>query len=237
MYQIHPILDGRYQTYDGENYLLGKDEFRKLYEIYFRGKNKPARTIYDKIFLSAKDKCPYCGLTGTPEVLDHYLPQEFFAQYAILPCNLIPVCGRCNGPNGKLAIYASKEEEQIIHPFLDKDIFFDEQWIKGKYIQDTNEISRIEYFVEPPPDWNQKDKERVKNHFDLFELGVRYAIHAAQELSNVEKLIDKLQSHGFSNKKIIEDFLDDGSFEKNPNNWKVVMYSSLINELSKNDCP
>ncbi|MBW6521585.1 MAG: HNH endonuclease, partial [Desulfoarculaceae bacterium] len=62
----------------------------------------------------------------------------------------------------------------IIHPYLDNDRFFIEQWVYAQVIP-GNPCS-IEYFVCAPEHWSQIDQKRVATHFHDFELAKRYSI-------------------------------------------------------------
>lgn len=158
---------------------LGKEDLAKVYDQYFVGEGKPARNIYSAIMFSANSRCPYCGGIGEPKNLDHYLPKKHFPQFSVLPLNLIPACRDCN-MDGKGAAYAETQSEQIIHPYLDHARFFNEQWLHARYIEGLgSEPAIIEYYVEAPEGWSAVNKERVKAHFDSFNLLDRFSREAA----------------------------------------------------------
>lgn len=202
---------------------ITKKEFINLYEYYLRNKKKPGRTIYDKLLVAANEKCPFCGGIGRPRNLDHYLPKAFFPQFSIVPTNLVPACRDCN-MDGKGVTYASRITEQIIHPYLDCDHFFVEQWVSANVI--VGEPCSIEYIVSPPDNWSDFDKERVRTHFNDFDLGERFSIQAAEELSII---ID--QRRGIMVGWSPEDFSEFlTSVVVAPlfiNHWKRIMYQSL----------
>ncbi len=205
---------------------LTKSELTNLYEYYLREKEKPGRIIYDTLMVSAKEKCPFCGGIGRPKNLDHFIPKAFFPQFSIIPLNLIPSCRDCN-MDGKGQAFASVASEQIIHPYLDKSIFFTQKWVYAKI--ETYDPCSIEYFVYPPDNWIPVDKERVTTHFHNFELSKRYSIQAAEELSI---LID--QRKGIMKKFSPDEFREYlSSFTNSPifiNHWKKVMYHCLAND-------
>lgn len=44
-----------------------------------------------------------------------------------MPINLVPSCRDCNmGEKGQA--YTTIEDDQAIHPYVDKNIFYQEQW-------------------------------------------------------------------------------------------------------------
>lgn len=205
---------------------LTKAEFINLYEYYFRGPEKPGRVNYDKLMLSAKDKCPFCGGIGRPRNLDHFLPKKFFPQFSISPLNLIPACRDCN-MDGKGKNYAKTSAEQIIHPYLDKECFFRDKWISGRLIKE--DPLSIEFFTHTPDNWDAIDKIRAITHFHDFDLAKRYSIQAAEELS---VLIEQRKS--FMKTFSCDDFQQYlASFQSQAlfiNHWKRVMYRCLAED-------
>ncbi|WP_447957649.1 HNH endonuclease [Vreelandella sp. EE7] len=211
---------------------LTKGKLVNLYENNLRNKEKPARRIYESLLASANEKCPFCGDIGHPKNLDHFLPLAHYPQFSVLPVNLIPACRDCNmGEKGD--DFADQAEDQIIHPFLDKEIFYNQQWVFARYINDGGGV--VEYYVQPPAEWQEVDKSRVSKHFHDFDLGRRYGIEAGKHLS---ELID--QRNSFYNvmgrkvplEELTEDLVDvlfaplieGGTFA---NHWKKVMYGAL----------
>ena len=201
-----------------------KAEFINLYENHLVKKSKPSRQFYDALLLSANDKCPFCGGIGTPRNLDHYLPKAHFPQFSILPYNLIPACLDCNmGEKG--AGFATQRTDQVIHPYLDKDCFFNEQWIKARVIE-GDEVT-VDFVVDAPVAWSDIDRSRVETHFSAFGLADRYRIEAAVEITII---ID--QRNGFMKSWSLEYFKDfllstATNCSLPVNHWKKVLYQAL----------
>ncbi len=165
--------------------ILKKSDLVKVYEQYFVPEKKPARKIYDALLNAAKEKCPFCGGIGTPRNLDHFLPKAHFPQFSVLPHNLVPACRDCN-MDSKAHTFSTNAEEQIIQPYTDADRFFIEQWIFANYhADDEEEPGEFEYYVSPPENWTEVDKQRVRKHFEDFNLAKRYAIKSAENLGIV----------------------------------------------------
>lgn len=206
-------------------------ELKKLYE-YYLVKKKPGRSIYDRLLVAAEERCPYCGGIGVPANLDHYLPKTSFAQYSVLPINLIPACRDCNmGFKGTGA--PSRDIEQVLHPFLDAPHFFEEQWLHANYFLEHNgEPSYVEFHVRPPDHWSSVDKDRVENHFNEFGLAHRYSTRAAQPLCELEEEKAKF----ISNNLTLQDFynitlktiIDEAPFV---NYWKRVMCIAIADSI------
>ena len=218
----NPIVVGR----------LTRDDLEKLYTEYLVSLSKPARqAIYDVIMNGANEECPFCGGIGVPNNLDHFLPKIHFPQYSLLPWNLVPSCEKCNmGEKGQA--YASCAEEQFIHPYLDINQFFDEQWIYSKFepIEEEKNGS-FKYFVAFGDNdrWNEENRARAYKHFNDFNLAQRYSVQASRELRGVWGQLKAMLSNG-NDKKIIIDCILTPKIDSAPhvNHWIVSMYQALI---------
>lgn len=202
---------------------LRKSELVTLYEYYMLQK-QPAREIYDKILVAANDKCPFCGGIGRPKTLDHYLPKANYPQFSVVPANLIPACRDCN--TGKLNMLASIASEQVLHPYLDDECFFSEQWVFAQVEQ--NSPCSLRFYVDAPANWDEVKKNRVKKHFGSFDLAKRYSIQAAEELSMLVDLRKRKPICDWSSEIFREYLLTIAdSSTLFINHWKKVMYQAL----------
>jgi hypothetical protein len=211
---------------------LIKSELVNLYQYYFLNKEKASRSIYDKLLNSAQEKCPFCGGIGTPRNLDHFLPKAHFPQFSIFPQNLVPSCRDCN-MDGKAQTFAKTAGDQLIQPYVDHDRFFKDQWISAKYaITSPNAPGTISYFVDPPHGWNQIDKDRVKKHFNDFNLAKRYSVKAAELLGTTLMQASSMQKRGISNDLVREILLKPG-IDNAPfiNHWQKGMFQALYDHL------
>lgn len=202
-----------------------KSELLKLYG-YHMVDRQPGRGLYDVILVSANEQCPFCGGIGRPKSLDHYLPKANYPQYAVLPQNLVPCCRDCN--TEKSNALAATEDEQSIHPYFDDDKFFLEQWVFAK-VNLTYPCS-LEYFSQPPNEWSDVEKNRVSNHFRDFNIGSRYSVQAADELSALVDL-----RRGYLSDISVDEFSRylasvSSSVSYFSNHWKKVMYQALAED-------
>lgn len=201
----------------------------RLYECYLRDK-EDGRGVYDALLAAAGGKCPFCGGIGRPRNLDHYLPKAQFPAFSFLPINLIPSCRDCNMEDKGVG-FAQFEKDQVLHPFLDRDHFFIDQWIFAEYTALKGGPGEVDFYVNPPKDWPVVDIQRAKTHFEIFSINEKYRIKAAPEVSDVE-----CQLKNYLKKNTIEEFkadmlqpvVDNANF---PNQWKRVLYKALINQL------
>lgn len=206
-------------------------EFITLYETYFIKENKPsARAVYDQILASAQEKCPYCCGIGNPRNIDHYLPKAHFPTYSILPINLVPSCRDCN-MDAKADKVISTYEHQLIHPYLDKPHFFNEQWINIEFdsaVLDAN--TTFFYVVKTPDSWNDVDKERVRNHFKTCNLGVRFSKDAIDSFIVINDQIQELREHGLSSRNIVNCLLEPylKTSNRSVNHWEKVLVRGIV---------
>jgi hypothetical protein len=205
---------------------LNKEQLNKLYKNHMVPEKKPARSIYDKIKAAANGKCPYCCGIGVPSTLDHYLPKSPFPQYSVYPENLIPCCRDCNSVKGDTV--PTSTGEQVLHFYLDKDFYFDEQWVHAEVIH--GEPVTIHFFSNPPSQWAKERQERVNTHFRTFKLAERFGIAAASSIS--ELVYERKTSLKKWSPEDFKAHLAEKS--KNPdlkvNDWKRVMFKSLAED-------
>jgi hypothetical protein len=219
---------------------LTKTKLINLYENNLRNKDKPARNYYDALLVSSGERCPFCGDIGQTKNLDHFLPKAYFPEFSVLPLNLVPSCRDCNmGEKGQA--YATEKDDQAIHPYVDRDIFYQEQWVYAEYIDEDD--GALRYYVQCPDAWSQEDKNRAENHFNELNLASRYRLEAGKHLSEI---IDQKNAfvnvilgfaphatpqtikNGFVNANL-QPLIDSGQFA---NHWKKVMYQCLANSLA-----
>jgi hypothetical protein len=216
---------------------LTKRKLVNLYENNLLDKDKPARDFYDALLISSGERCPFCGDIGQTKNLDHFLPKAHFPEFAVTPLNLVPSCRDCNmGEKGQT--YATIEDEQTIHPYVDKDIFYQEQWVFAQYLNEDD--GALRFFVQCPVAWRNEDKNRAINHFKTLDLASRYSLEAGKHLSEVidQKNAFKNMIRGFSPNATV-DAIKDAFVEANlqplinsnqfHNHWKKVMYQCLSN--------
>lgn len=214
---------------------LTKSKLINLYDNNLINKDKPAREYYDLLLVSSGERCPFCGDIGHTKNLDHFLPKAHFPEFSVMPLNLVPSCRDCN-MGEKDQAYATSENDQVIHPYLDKNIFYQEQWVFAEYIDEDD--GALRYYVHCPDAWRLEDKNRAKNHFKNLDLASRYRLEAGKHLSEI---ID--QKNAFTNvirrfdphatpQKIKDGFVDANlqpmiNSDQFPNHWKKVMYQCL----------
>jgi hypothetical protein len=120
-------------------------------------------------------------------------------------------------------------EDQPIHPYLDNQRFFDEQWVFATYhAAQDGALGRLDYFASPPAAWPAAAKHRAINHFNKFCLGKRYSIKAAEHLSPIFAQVNRMTDLGLSGADI-RHVLFEPAIENVPfvNHWQRGMYQAL----------
>ncbi|WP_237489748.1 hypothetical protein [Pseudomonas syringae] len=246
LYQISPLdlkEDADPVVVDG----LKKSDLIKIYDQYLVPGGKPAREIYEYLLAAALDDCPFCGGLGRPKNLDHFLPKFNFPQFSVLPSNLVPSCRDCN-MDAKGTDFAEEAEDQVIHPYTDKDCFFNDQWIFASYRHGTDEKPGVfDFEVVPPVYWEAIDKIRAAKHFSDFNIGGRYRSVAGKSAGTILAQMHHLRKAGLSEQVIKETILDVGEATAPfVNHWKKGMYQALIahfcpmetdDDTSQIECP
>lgn len=135
--------------------------------------------------------------------------------------------------DGKGDDYAKSEVEQIIHPYLDDERYFSDQWIFAHYLPGNDiEPGAIEYFVSPPDYWEPAQKKRVEKHFKDFEIALRFSKEAGPRLAvlmnQYKELLDNQVDKATSKHIIFQSVINASPFI---NHWERVMCATLMLEL------
>ena len=207
---------------------LKHSELSSIYSKYFVPVRFDSRFIYNTILASSTEGCPYCGGIGEVKELDHFLPKSKYPQFSLLTSNLVPSCKICN-QDLKKSRFAEVYEDQIIHPYNDFNIFFEDKWIDVNF--KPNHEKQMEFFVSPPDFWSEANKQRAISHFEMFDLAERYSTFIAGEYLNTKQSIENLKLI-HDNQSIVDYILQhviDGA--TNPNNCRKVLYEALKRDL------
>lgn len=199
-------------------------EMEKVYTERMVPRGTPGRKFYDKIKAAPSyGICPLCGQRPV-STLDHYLPKTSFPSFAVTPYNLVPACSDCN--KIKSDDIPTNAEQQTIHPYYD-DIE-NEQWLFAKVL--TSSPVSIQFFADPPVRFDNILKDRIKEHFKVFDLASLYASQSGVELANIGyRLNDLLGKAGAGQvqEHLQEEF--NSRFANHKNSWQTAMYQAMAN--------
>jgi 5-methylcytosine-specific restriction endonuclease McrA len=152
------------------------DTFRKAYEQTYDGKR--LYFLRQALLALVQNRCPRCG-GSRPGTLDHHLPKKSFAEYAVLPMNLVGCCQECNGK--KSASAAGTPEEAFLHPYFDPIPAV-------PFIRATVHVSEegVQVTLEFDDEADIEDavlKARMKNQFTTVDVNARVASEITEFLS------------------------------------------------------
>jgi len=203
---------------------LGADvELRDLYKRTMVRKGGPGRATYDLLKLNAKGGiCPLCGHRNI-STLDHYLPKESYADFAILPLNLIPTCSDCNRVKHKF--FPANAAEQLLHPYFDR--LPNGVWLRATVVYEAN-TPILTFTADPPAAWNADLRTRVAAHFDRLDLATLYSIHGTREVPMIRSRLQKLLESGGPD--AVRDHLQEEASTRqaeDANSWQAAAYAAL----------
>ncbi|MGW2607638.1 HNH endonuclease [Streptomyces mirabilis] len=221
--------DQTLHTLDPENFQIpgiGEEE-KAVSWIYQNGMvSGPGRPIYNELMSAPEhERCPLCG-HGIVSQLDHFMPKSSYPALCVDPLNLIPACSDCN--KAKADKRASAIEELPLHPYLDH--IDGQEWLAARVVHEDGCV-RLEFFVSPPPSWDQVLTTRARNHFKLFGLRKTYALQANRFIGEIRGLLPDLLTSGGAD--AVRTHLLAGaasSLSKRPNSWMGVTFRTLAND-------
>lgn len=202
-----------------------KKELREVYTQHMVGSKKPARAIYDSLYIKAlQNICPFCGISQV-DTLDHYLPKAKFPLLSVLPKNLVPSCTACN--KAKTSGIATTKDEQCLHPYFDRGVPYTEQWLFAELIPSFPAVVR--YYTNPPVNWTNTQKNRVKSHFDDFKLARKFSTQAGSELSILRSVLQiDFENGGADAVKLELEKRYNAASETRLNSWDTALYEILM---------
>lgn len=211
---------------------VSEDFKQKLYNRFNGGSGKG---FYDELILLAENVCLYCGKISYDLTIDHYLPKSKYWQYSITPCNLVASCPNCNTKIKKDFI-PEQQTQALIHPYLDSDIYFKSRWLYAKLHVDKNSPPVMNFYVDCPKNFPVRAVDRIKHHFDFFELGRHYSTFAVNEFSRVICMISGFCGKGLSFgevKRIVVESSINEIDANDINNWKRVFYETINTSMTE----
>lgn len=198
------------------------EEAKDLYVNKLARKQCVGRPLYDRLLIREDvPSCPFCGQEA-PNALDHYLPKSIYPYLAVAPGNLIPICSICN--QSKQASTGSSLAESTYHPYFES---IDWEWLQVELFNKNHELLAY-YTVRPFESISDPEYQRLKNHFETFELGRRYQRFALNEIANGRKQWKELsQKHGI--KKLEEELClrYESCKDADSSSWQTALYHAL----------
>ncbi|MFJ3973237.1 hypothetical protein ACIPYR_34490 [Streptomyces parvus] len=212
-----------------------KDDLIAMYDQRMQ-KGRPGRPVYEEA-RNRKGKCPICGV-GRVRQVDHHMPKSIYPYLAVVPINLLPICGDCN--REKLDKVPTCYAEQALHPYFD-DIDSD-RWLRARLLtinrhgepyeagpSERPEGWRIEFHVDPPSSWEAQRVARLKHHFsETYKLDEIYEDQAADDIPGLELAIEEVfEAGGASDVRAYLEGLARTRAHPNKNSWMAALYEAL----------
>ena len=166
-----------------------KNLFLKIYKNRLVA-SRDGRRFYDQIMQIAPNNiCLFCGV-GTVSELDHFLPKSTFAQFSVLPLNLIPICHQCN--QSKLDHYSTKHSEELFHPYFDQINGI--PWIEAQLVGNDDTLPVVKFHISSII----KDplKSKLEFTFDKLKLGNSFSLLAASKLTEQARALQMMAKNG-----------------------------------------
>lgn len=184
--QAQPVVELAYSAY-----LASVDELGVLQQAdtvpasgddlrgnYGSKSRETTRLRADVLQANVGGRCPLCG-QGQATTIDHYLPQDSFPEFAILPVNLVPCCWQCNHAKGRN--YARNSETSYLH------VYFDVITENDRFLFADLEVLplglKIRYFVAPPVSLSERLRKRLTSHFERLDLASYYLKEGINEVT------------------------------------------------------
>jgi len=115
--------------------------------------------------------------------------------------------------------------EQTLHPYFDE--IDDDTWLFASVVESYPPV--VLFSANPPLAWPDLTRERVKNHFRTFQLGVLYSVNAAEELAGLRfslMLIAEREGENGVRRHLTEQTQSREAVTKN--SWQGAMYRALM---------
>lgn len=210
-----------------------KDTFESCFNSSFTSNMK--KINLKEVCNTLLSVCPLCDLEKYDE-LDHYLPKALYPEYTLLPINLIPSCGKCNGK--KLSNFVNEENKnrEILNFYYDvipKEKFL---CINFSYISsDPLETLKIKYSLDLSG-INHKLSTIINNHFSKLNLLNRYSEEAINIISIIYTNCRWVESLSIEHiKPYLTGELNELLINNGVNHWKVQLLKNIINSTFLED--
>lgn len=185
--------------------------------------NKTAASIKSELSSHSLTYCPFCGETGRPNTLDHYLPKDVFPEFSISHSNLVPMCDKCQGK--KLETYLNEDgSKAFLHPYFDIDdvVLFVE--VEGEY----DPIVKVKLVAES----SNVAEELCNSHLKNLGVNSRFIQYFSTRYPNVVMGICKAyKGRGDSTEAEVRRYLEAvklSSESEATNHWDAIIFRSLL---------
>lgn len=203
--------------------VVTKADGRKFVNLYSNPKHGSAqRPILQTLRDRKLQICPACGEDGTPNTLDHYLPKDYFPEFAITAANLAPMCDICQGE--KMAKTVTSSNERIfLHPYYDE--FLDTQVVVLEFAKPLATPPSIT--LRPSPALDAAQSALVSRHLNGLSVIRRYNHFFKDQYMRLLRLTSDIRERRQALREQLESFRNMASY-KSVNSWLYVFYAGVM---------
>ncbi len=205
---------------------------KKAFLSFYSSSTIPLSKLKTEIFKNNISElhniCPYCGI-GQPETIDHYLPQEDYPEFCVLPMNLIPCCHKCN--NKKDRNWKAFNNNRDILNFY-HDSFFGNQFLFVKY-EIVDNVPIINFYLEKSGTISDDEFEIVTNHFQNINLITIYNDKYDVIITDLKRDILSGINTGLDDNTIKQMLLNKATIEESDfgiNHWRTILKRKVASD-------
>lgn len=211
----------RLRSDDFQTGFVSEDEMSALYKRV-QGTDSPGRPHYDKLIVAAPhNRCPYCGERRVKSI-DHYLPKKPFSSLAVTPANMVPACSDCNHAKGSYR--PSGTDLPVIHPYFDRVEKF--SWLYARI--EPSRPPSVHFEVRSADGMDQRTRDRLQKHFEVFKLDGLYQAHSGQTLNELDYRLPSVFANG--GRGSVRNYLRDEASLRSigrQNSWQRALFNGL----------
>lgn len=204
---------------------VSDSRLKAIYTNRMVRKRGAGRPIYDNLLASAPGGiCPLCSV-GHASTLDHYAPKSVHPMLSVVPVNLVPACSDCN--HGKLAVLPRSATEHTLHPYFDN--VDSVTWLTATVQHSVP--AAFQFGVAAPVGWSAVLRARVQHHFLSFDLGPKFAVSSANELTGIRYGLEALFRRGGA--VAVQAHLSEQAASRAAaarNTWQTAMYVAMASD-------
>lgn len=166
--------------------------------------------------------CPYCFSISRPTTLDHYLPKSTYPEFAVYPCNLVPMCSKCQLVKGENCI-DSTGNKMFIHPYY--DAIFGTRLLAIQIDPPFDVPAAVS--VIPHGSLSAPWVDLVSRHIQNINVDTRYRKVFSVEYTRLRKNVAYARRKGRNPADIIDQFLFDAR-NISENCWSSILYDHAL---------
>jgi hypothetical protein len=171
-------------------------------------------------------RCPFCGI-GESSTLDHYLPKEKYAEFAIMSRNLVPCCSPCNTRKSQSVVDEGTDVRRFLHPYY--DIIPVVPFVHVD-VTVSHDVLALSYSVVRPATMARHTYLHLRSHFSRLGLADRYRLMSLEHLRDRYRALARFYGPAENAERVADELnqdAEDFSEKQGANHWRAVLYRAL----------